>query len=529
MKLKEISIENFRGYKSRVTVTFEDLTAFVGKNDIGKSTILEALDIFFNDGKGLIKLTKDDINKTAYSEGCNDIKISATFNNLPDKVILDETYETDLSKEYLINEDGNIEIIKIFKNAQTSASALKIFIKANHPSNNACNDLLSKKNSELKKIVEELKLTCDKTRNAEMRAAIWKYYEADLKLTKQEIDVSSSKGDDLKSIWDKLQTYLPYYSLFQSDRKNSDNDDEIQDPLKEAVKQIMADEQLLSKLNEVAETVKRKLQEVSNLTLEKLNEMNPEIANSLHPRIPETKSLKWSDVFKGLSIAGDEDIPINKRGSGVKRLILLNFFRAEAERRMKEKNQQNIIYAIEEPETSQHKNHQRMLIDAFKNMSSTGQTQIIITTHSGNIVKMLKYEQLKLVMDNDEEKKVINIERHALPYPSLNEVNYLAFGEISEEYHNELYGFIQSKAILEDPNNEREKHFEQWLINKGCQQTKFWTRIQGGIPKQAQVCTLSTYIRNYIHHPENTHNLKYSTEEMANSVITMKNIAQNLL
>lgn len=49
MKLKEISIENFRGYKSRVTVTFEDLTAFVRKNDIGKSTILEALDIFFND------------------------------------------------------------------------------------------------------------------------------------------------------------------------------------------------------------------------------------------------------------------------------------------------------------------------------------------------------------------------------------------------------------------------------------------------------------------------------------------------
>ena len=30
----------------------------------------------------------------------------------------------DLSKEYLINEDGNIEIIKIFINAQTSALAV---------------------------------------------------------------------------------------------------------------------------------------------------------------------------------------------------------------------------------------------------------------------------------------------------------------------------------------------------------------------------------------------------------------------
>ena len=95
--------------------------------------------------------------------------------------------------------------------------------------------------------------------------------------------------------------------------------------------------------------------------------------------------------------------------------------------------------------------------------------------------------------------------------------------------HNELYGFIQSKAILEDSNNEREKHFEQWLINKGCQQTKLWIRIYGGTPQPAQACTLSTYIRNYIHHPENKLNLTYTTEELAHSVATMKNIAQNLL
>ena len=45
-----------------------------------------------------------------------------------------------------------------------------------------------------------------------------------------------------------------------------------------------------------------------------------------------------------------ENIPINKRGSGVKRLILFKFFRAEAERRLQESNTTSIIYAIEEPE-----------------------------------------------------------------------------------------------------------------------------------------------------------------------------------
>ena len=73
--------------------------------------------------------------------------------------------------------------------------------------------------------------------------------------------------------------------------------------------------------------VERKLEEVSSRTLEKLREMSPEVANSLNPVIPSASSLKWSDVFKKVSISGDEGIPVNKRGSGVKRLILLNFFR----------------------------------------------------------------------------------------------------------------------------------------------------------------------------------------------------------
>lgn len=51
MKIKNVAIKNFRGYSDEINSDFEDLTAFVGKNDIGKSTILEALDIFFNDGK----------------------------------------------------------------------------------------------------------------------------------------------------------------------------------------------------------------------------------------------------------------------------------------------------------------------------------------------------------------------------------------------------------------------------------------------------------------------------------------------
>src|SRR3546814_7063857 len=83
-------------------------------------------------------------------------------------------------------------------------------------------------------------------------------------------------------------------------------------------------------------------------TLTKLAELNPDIASSLDPRLPEPESLKWADVFKSVSIAGDNGIPINKRGSGVKRLILISFFRAEAERRQIETALPSVVYAIEE-------------------------------------------------------------------------------------------------------------------------------------------------------------------------------------
>lgn len=54
MRLIKFKIKNFRGYAKETSIDFDDLTVFIGKNDVGKSTILEALDIFFNDGKGTI-------------------------------------------------------------------------------------------------------------------------------------------------------------------------------------------------------------------------------------------------------------------------------------------------------------------------------------------------------------------------------------------------------------------------------------------------------------------------------------------
>jgi len=483
------------------------LTTLVGKNDIGKSSILEALDIFFNKGKGAIKMDKDDVNKKCLSNDDTETEIALTFDQFPSSIVIDSTNETSLDDEYLLNSENYLEIIKRYKNGGSE----KVFIKSNHPSNENCSDLLLKKQKDLQKIIKEQEIECEnKTRNAVMRTAIWNHYSDDLNLQETEIDVT--KGDT-KSIWDKLENYLPLYSLFQSDRKNSDGDNEVQDPLSEAVKQIMNNEEIQETLAQVAEKVESKLTEVAGLTLDKLREMNPEIADSLNPVIPPSDSLKWNDVFKKVSIAGDEDIPINKRGSGVKRLILLNFFRAEAERRKLEQNIPSIIYAIEEPETSQHTAHQKMLINALLELSNTDNTQILLTTHSPVIVKELDFGHLRLILLEDEEKVVKSVLPGQLPYPSLNEVNFIAFEEITEEYHNELYGYLESEGLINNFKNGKE--------------TVEYIRLKRDGSTQNEQKVLTEYIRHQIHHPENTHNEKYTETQLLDSIEMMRDFIQN--
>jgi hypothetical protein len=320
------------------------------------------------------------------------------------------------------------------------------------------------------------------------------------------VDVEVAKIE-AKSVWEQLKAYMPLYTLFQSDRKNTDSDDEVQDPMRIAVKEILGDPTIQASLTSIAETVKIRLDAVAKRTLDKLKELNPAIANSLSPQLPDPGSLKWADVFKSVSISGDDDIPINKRGSGVKRLVLISFFRAEAERRQSEASLPNVMYAIEEPETSQHPEHQRGLTDALIALSKAKNTQVLLTTHSPEIVKRLDFENILLVSNRTPER-VMRVLPNELPYPSLNEVNFAAFGEATFEYHNELYGFIEAEGRL-----------NQYRTGKSLRDY-LQARRDGSTERKKIV--LTEYIRHQIHHPENTHNTRFTAEELSESINSMR-------
>ena len=474
MKLKQLKLKNFRGYKEEILIEFGNLTAFVGKNDVGKSTILEALEIFFNNKT--IQCEREDLSVNHEDEDEN-IEISCVFSDIEIPIILDSNFETNLKDEYLLNKDGFLEIKKVLKCSIVKPKA-NSYIVCCHPSEENCKDLLLLKSTELKRRAEKLdipKENYNASINASIRRAIFNKFS---NLNLIETDLAVDK-EDSKKIFNKLEEYFPMYALFQSDRASSDSDKEIVDPMQIAISQAIKG--LEVEINKIKEEVKEKTLEIANKTLEKLKEMNSTLADSL---IPEFKAEpKFDSLFK-LSINSDDGIAINKRGSGVRRLILLNFFRAEAERQLNENpKKNNIIYAFEEPETSQHPNHQIMLIESFLKLSQKENCQIILTTHTPALAGMLPLNSLRLIKKekgkieifstSEETYKEITDMLGILPEPIPN----TSKGILLVEGVDDILFFYHLNKLLKEAN-EIEKTFLESNINVvftgGCNNLRYW-------------------------------------------------------
>lgn len=397
MKLHSVKIRNFRGYKDEVSIIIDDFTTFIGKNDAGKSTVLEALEIFFNNKVAVCEREDLSIN---HNEGDELIEITCVFLPITGSISIDTSSVTTLEDEYLLNRDGLLEIKKVFK-ATSAKPKPSTYIVCSHPSENQYDDLLNLKITDLRKRAKELGVDeneYDARSSVSLRKAIWKNCD-DLNLNNTDVPVDK---EDSKKIYAKLETYLPYFALFQSDRSSSDSDKEITDPMKVAVKKAL--QEVEEELEKVKDEVRRKALDTANKTLDKLKDMNSELATSL---IPEFRTEPNFDSLFKLTINSDNDIPMNKRGSGVRRLVLLNFFRAEAERQLSEdEKSSSIIYAFEEPETSQHPSHQKMLVEAFLDISKKDNAQVMITTHTPAICGLLPVESLRLI-DKENDKSVV--------------------------------------------------------------------------------------------------------------------------
>lgn len=394
MRLKAVKLENFRGYRSETVIPLGDLSALIGKNDADKSSVLDALAIFFE--SKVVKFEKLDL----CVAGCGgDVRIACIFDELPAELVIDASATTTLDREHLLNADGDLEIHKIWNCALATPKA-RVVAVAEHPDYPGQGSLLLLKNPDLKRLAAEAAVPdeVDRRSNVALRRALWAT-QPDAELSTIQIPLDK---EDAKVIWDRLAAHLPIFALFRSDRPSTDPDAEAQDPMRLAVDQAVSE--VSDRLEEVERQVKERVTEVATRTLRRLRDYDVSLADDLRPDFLADR--KWAGLFK-MTLEDGRGVPVNKRGSGVRRLILLSFFQAEADRRREAAGGAPVILAIEEPETSQHPDNQRMLVEAFVSLAQSEGVQVVLTTHVPALAQYLPLSSLRYIAQTDDGDRLV--------------------------------------------------------------------------------------------------------------------------
>lgn len=196
------------------------------------------------------------------------------------------------------------------------------------------------------------------------------------------------------------------------------------------------------------------------------------------------------------------DLPISQLGSGVEMVVSLLFLET-----MAEISKENILILIDEPELHLHPNLQNNFINHIVSISD--KNQFLFSTHSPLFVKQIlnnENDKVKIhcLKKEDEEIKLVKLEERVLPYVSANEINFIAFGLATGEYHNELYEeliFRRGRVEIKKEDGTEE------IVTKGIkrfdidyfQNEKRETKNSPFKGNENEV-TIHTFLRNKIHH-----------------------------
>lgn len=217
-----------------------------------------------------------------------------------------------------------------------------------------------------------------------------------------------------------------------------------------------------------------------------------------------------------------QQISLESLGSGYEMIfsLLYSFYFS------KQSNKQ-LIVLIDEPELHLHPRLQEEFVKIILELSKTA--QIFLTTHSPLFVKqLLKNEKVLIncIKKVTEEINILKPEARVLPYVSANEINYIAFGLATEEYHNELYNELEFK-FWNDSNNDLKLLKQAGNYDKDdCRQIVFDNdffskqnkeKIDSLFKTIPNKVTKHTYIRNKIHHSKENGGFP-KTEELEESI-----------
>ncbi len=489
MKIENISIQNFKtfGIKS-IEFSFNNLTSLIGENSVGKSNVLEALDLFFNFTKS--KISTKSFHHNDYSKP---IVITVKFKNLNADEL--KTFQTHLDeqnnltitqfieafskeegveiKEALIEDIDFTEskhgtklvptedyLWTIAEKTPTKTNLKKwwreglklgdfdfksLFDSEEQPTQEEFLNKLIQLNEERYEEIPKEKITGDERVlgwKSKLKANLPKYFyipaiknlSEDLRVTK-----TSALGELINWLSNSVSTEIKQEFKIKTDAL-----------VKELIEKIDTTEDGESKIEKINKALNENIGFDIGCSL-KLKFGSPEIQDVVFPQ---------PKVFANDGYNSE----LTEKGHGIQRLALFSLLRTYNTFDFgKKTSESNIIIGIEEPEIYLHPPLKRATYNLLKQISE-GNNQVVYTTHDSLFISVDNFDQIRLFRKSTEENPItvsheLNISKIIGHYKKLygKDIDKLSirhrFHHLIDETKNE--GFFAKKVILIEGETEK--------------------------------------------------------------------------
>lgn len=379
MNLKEISIENFRGIK-KLNLSLDNLTVLIGENNIGKSTILDAIRLVLTHGftvRRAGQLTEYDFHlgsSDATPQKADPITIILHFAESEMDEWSDETIQQ-LNEVIQIDNDGLNHIWLCMKGAYQPATST---FDANWSFLNPNGITLQLRNNSIFNILSRLvpifflSALRDASHEFGQRGHFWSSF---LKT----IQLPDEKREEIERVLNDINS-----SVINADAG-----------LTEVAKKIATTGRIIP-----------------------LAEDNPVVLEAIPTRVFDMVN-KIQVFFKSI---GGAKIPLQRYGEGTQSLSVLMLFQAFTEYTLSETYapESTPILALEEPEAHLHPSAIRMIGTLLGNMPG----QVLVTSHSGELISRVPVTSIRRLYKKNGETKVGYIDKNRFVDREIQAINY---------------------------------------------------------------------------------------------------------
>ena len=449
MKIKDIAISNFRLLEEVKLNIEDDLTLIVGKNNTGKTSLFEVINLFFNERSNF---SFHDFSQTTYSKFEDSLKIYEA-----------SVKETDEEKKEalemsLIPSMPNIQLqIQIeYDKAKDSLINLSEFISDLDDSKNIATIKLQYQSKDSLRLFGAFKARKEKSQKLIewLNANITSYY-----------DIKCHGGDNVieENFKRKLFTVL-YFETIQASRKLDDTKSDknktlavgFSDYYRETNKDNNEDvENLEKQLKLTSSDLEKKYEKILNELLERLKLFGVEPHLTI-PEIVLQAGFDPENILKNnIKYFYKQDgvqLPENFNGLGYSNLIYLVLkvvsFIEKFKKAAPLNKSETLTILIEEPEAHLHPQMQQVFISQIKRtLKETKEkenlsVQVIISTHSSHIVTEAgidvdrSFERIRYfskLYDNKEKRYKVEVKD---------------FNEFRKESDKETFRFLKQYMTL---------------------------------------------------------------------------------